>query len=199
MQLVTTLDGSSVSQFPLIRWNGEEMLIQLSPTARNFNVQSAERMLRQVTFTCSLSLAFKDEENPWQIAAVALKYAWCYTLTTHLHSVLLGRVELVCWLEFPQQGSLVSETWIYCEAHGTIGSGSISFLEMFHNLAHKLDNLYNIFDGGWSALCALNVRNDVRRWCSRGPFLVEIFKNWNYTSLDREFDADGENRIFRIF
>jgi hypothetical protein len=59
------------------------MLIQLSPTARNFNVQSAERMLRQVTFTCSLSLAFKDEENPWQIAAVALKYAYLMLHTGH--------------------------------------------------------------------------------------------------------------------
>jgi hypothetical protein len=76
MRLVTTPDGSSVSWFPLIRWNGVEMLIQLSSTARSFNVQSAERMLRKVTFTCSLSLAFKDEENPWQFAAVALKYAY---------------------------------------------------------------------------------------------------------------------------
>ena len=57
------------------------MLIQLSSTARSFNVQSAERMLRKVTFTCSLSLAFKDEENPWQIAAAALKSA-CLMLRT---------------------------------------------------------------------------------------------------------------------
>ena len=33
----------------------------------------------------------------------------------------------------------------------------------------------------------------------RGPILVKIQKIINYTSLDREFDADFEKHIFRFF
>ena len=47
------------------------------------------------------------------------------------------------------------------------------------------------------------IKTHIYRTCfligSRGSFFVKIKKNLKHTSFDREFDADFENRIFRLF
>jgi len=120
-------------------------------------------------FKCSTSLGVVSGCCTNFHLPTALKCAYRNNLAAHLHNVEPG-----CWYRFPL-------------GRGQFGQLNLTSLQS----SFKLELNRQINPLVTDRICFLI--------SCRGLFWVKIQKNSNYTSFDREFDADFENHIFRMF